>query len=85
MKAWFPQGAMRNVEEYMNDRIGDKSSMSFVNTRIDGTLTLDDHTTFYMKKSTGELRITLDKDKNSREGYREIKSMCEGIKKVITQ
>lgn len=84
MKAYFPDNKMRTVENYMDDRIGKKSNMSFVNTEIDGTVGLDDHATFYMKKSDGTLKITLDKNKNSDENIREIKSMCEGIKKVLT-
>src|SRR5437868_4095971 len=55
----------RNVEEYMDDKIGRNSNMSFVNTRIDGKLALDDHTTFYIKKYPGYLEIKLDKNENS--------------------
>ena len=62
-----------------------RSNMSFVNSRIDGKLALDDHTTFYIKKYPGYLQIKLDKDENSAEAYERIKSMCEGIKKVISQ
>jgi hypothetical protein len=76
---------MRNVEEYMDNRIGRRSNMSFVNSRIDGTLALDDHTTFYIKKYPGRLEIKLDKDKNSYEAYQGIKSMCDGIKKLLTK
>lgn len=69
----------------MDDRIGRKSNMSFVNTKIDGTVGLDDHATFYMEKSAGALKITLDKNKNSNENIREIKFMCEGIKEILTR
>lgn len=84
MKAYFPENKMRNIEKYLDDRIGNGSNMSFVNAQIDGNLSLDDHTRFYIKKSPGILKIKLDKDENSDESYREIKSMCEGIKKVLT-
>jgi hypothetical protein len=50
MKAHFSKIKTREVEEYMDDRIGTRSNMSFVNTRIDGQLGLDDHTTFYIRK-----------------------------------
>ena len=69
----------------MDDRIGSGSNMSFVNTRIDGQLALDDHTTFYIKKHAGFLEIKLDKDKNSYTSYKKIKSMCEGIKEVLAK
>ena len=57
--------------------------MSFANTRINGSIGLDDHTTFFLKKISGHLRIELDKRKNSIHSYREIKSFCEGIKEVL--
>jgi hypothetical protein len=83
MKAHFSKSKTREVEEYMDNRIGAGSSMSFKNTRIDGELTLDDHSTFYIKKYPGLVEIKLDKDENSGEAYQRIKSMCEGIKKVL--
>jgi hypothetical protein len=73
------------VEEYMDNRIGAGSSMSFKNTRIDGELTLDDHSTFYIKKYPGLVEIKLDKERNSDEAFQRIKSMCEGIKQVVTK
>ena len=85
MKAYFSNNKMREVEEYMDNKIGRTSNMSFANARIDGTLALDDHTTFYIKKSAGRLEIKLDKNKNSDHSYQEIKSMCEGIKKVLAK
>src|SRR5689334_21021216 len=80
MSADFSKSKTRDVEEYMDSRIERRSNMSFVNSRIDGTLALDDHTTFYIKKYPGYVTIKLDKDKNSTDAYRQIKSMCEGIK-----
>ncbi len=85
MNAHFSKSKTRTVEEYMDSRIGRSINMSFVNSRIDGTLALDDHTTFYIKKYPGRLEIKLDKDKNSDEAYQGIKSMCDGIKKLLTK
>ena len=58
--------------------------MSFINSRIDGTLGFDDNTTFYIKKYPGYLEIKFDKNKNSSESYYRVKAMCEGIKKVVS-
>jgi len=85
LKAHFNKNKMRDVEEYMDNKIGKRSNMSFTNTQIDGKIALDDHTTFYIKKSPGNLEIRLDKDENSEDSYLEIKSMCQGIKKVIVR
>ena len=85
MNADFNKGKTRAVEEYLDKRIGGRSNISFVNSRIDGTIALDDHTIFYIKKYPGYLQIKLDKGENSAEAYHRIKSMCEGIKKEITK
>lgn len=84
MDAHFNKQATMPVDEFMDDKIGRNSNMSFVNTRIDGEIALDDHTNFYIKKYPGFLKIKLDKDKNSEESYQKIKSMCEGIKHLMT-
>ena len=85
MKAHFPKNRTRDVEEYMDSRIGNSSNMSFTNSRIDGTIALDDHTKFYIKKYPGVLEIKLDKAENSEDAYHQIKSMCQGIKKVLAR
>jgi hypothetical protein len=84
MYAHYNPGKAGNVDEYMTDEIGRASHMSFVNTRIDGKLTLDNHTTFYLKKHPGYIEIKLDKDENSRDAYQKIKTMCTGIKQIIS-
>lgn len=83
MNAHFSKNRTREVEKYMDRSIGNRSNMSFVNSRIDGTLALDDHTSFYIKKYPGFLEIKLNKDENSDEAYHRIKAMCEGIKKGL--
>jgi hypothetical protein len=83
MKAYFNKNKTRKVESYMDERIGDRSNKSFVNTRIDGQIALDDHTTFYIKKYPGFLEIKLDKDQNSYPSYQRIRTMCQGIKDII--
>jgi len=82
MKAHFNKNQTRKVENYMDKRIGD-GSMSFINTRIDGQIALDDHTTFYIKKYPGFLEIKFNKEENSYESYQRVRAMCEGIKEVV--
>jgi len=83
MYAHFNPDETRRLEEYMNYKIGYKSKMSFINTRIDGDLSLDNHTTFYIKKYPGYIEIKFDKDQNSTDAYYRIKDLCEGIKKAL--
>jgi len=84
MKAHFSKGRTRDVEEYMDSRIGKTSNMSFVNSRIDGTIALDDHTIFYIKKYPGCVEIKLDKDQNSEKIIQENKSDVRRNKKRIS-
>ncbi len=67
----------------MNDKIGTRNNMSFINTKINGQLALDDHTTFYIKKYPGYLQIKFEKEKNSGASYKEIKDLDEGLKRVM--
>ena len=84
MNADFNRSQTRALEKYMDSRIGRRSNMSFVNSRIDGQLGLDDHTTFYIVKYPGHLKIKLDKDENTDEAYERIREMCEGMKDILT-
>jgi hypothetical protein len=85
MTASYPKSNTRNVGEYMNNSLGARNNISFVNAQIDANLTLDDHTKFYIKKYPGYLEIKFNKEENSDESYREVKSMCQGLKKVLTR
>ena len=82
MTAKFNPDRTAAVERWLDKELpGD--NMSFSNTEIDGDITMDNQATFYMKKSPGFLNIKLDKEKNSDEIYRKIRSVCEGINDVV--
>ena len=55
----------------------------FVNTRMNGEITLDNKTTFYIKKSPGYLNIKFDKVKNSDEAYVKVKAILDRIGEVV--
>ena len=84
MNADFNRSQTREVEKYMDQSIGRRSNVSFVNSRIDGRLGLDGHTIFYIVKYPGHLKIKLDKEENTGEAYQRIRDMCEGMKDVLT-
>lgn len=83
MSAHFTRSKTRAVHEFMDKKLGHPNNVSFVNSEIDATLTLQDQTVFYVKSYPGELEIKLDKEKNSYEAYKRVKEMCEGIKSVV--
>ena len=82
MKAKFNPKKTTEVDRYLDKELSG-GDMSFVNTAIDGEITLDNKTTFYIKKSPGYLHIKFDKEKNSDEAFFKIKSVCEGINEVV--
>lgn len=46
---------------------------------MDADITLDDKTTFYVKKSPGFLNIKFDKEKNSEEAFTKLKEYWKGL------
>lgn len=82
MTAKFNPDKTDEVDRYLDKELagGDKT---FVNAEMDGDITLDDKTTFYVEKSPGYLNIKLDKRKNSDEAYAKVKSVLEGINGVV--
>ncbi|HEU4859458.1 MAG TPA: hypothetical protein VFT15_06470 [Chitinophagaceae bacterium] len=82
MTAKFNPEKTTEVDKYLDKELS-SGDMSFINTRMDGEITLDNKTTFYIKKSPGYLHIKFDKEKNSDEAFIKIKSVCEGINEVV--
>ena len=82
MTAKFNPEKTTEVDTYLDKELS-AGDMSFVNTRMDGEITLDDKTTFYVKKSPGYLNIKFDKEKNSAEAFSKVKSVCDGINEVV--
>lgn len=85
MNAHFSKRKTREVENYMDRRIGKGSNMSFINTQSDAVFILKDDTKFYMRKVPGRIQIKLNKYENTYAAYHRIKSMCEGIKNELTR
>ena len=82
MTAKFNPEKTTKVDKYLDQELS-TGDMSFTNTQIDGEITLDNKTTFYLKKSPGYLNIKFDKEKNSEEAFYKIKSVCERINDVV--
>ena len=49
MKAYFSRSQTRKVAHYMDDRSGKNSHISLVNSKIDGTIALDNHAKYNLK------------------------------------
>ena len=82
MTAKFNPDKTEKVDRYLDKELATRT-MTFVNTEMDADITLDDKTTFYVKKSPGYLNIKLDKVKNSEEAFTKLKGVLEGIGDVM--
>ena len=82
MTAKFNPDKTDEVDRYLDSELS-SGNMSFANTEMNGDITLDNKTTFYVKKSPGYLNIKFDKEKNSEEAFRKVKGVLEGIGDVV--
>jgi len=82
MTAEFNPGKTGKVDRYLDKELA-TGNITFVNTEMDADITLDDKTTFYIKKSPGYLNIKLDKEKNSEQAFTKLKGVLEGIGEVV--
>ena len=82
MTAKFNPDRTAAVERWLDKELS-TGDVSFTDTEIDGNIMLDNHATFYIKKSPGFLNIKLDKEKNSDAVYQQLRAVCEGINEVV--
>jgi len=82
MTARFNPDRTAEVENYLDKELSG-TRKTFVNTRMDADITLEDRTTFYIKKTPGYLNIKFDKEKNSEQAFTKLKSVLEGIGEVV--
>jgi hypothetical protein len=82
MTARFNPDRTTKVENFLDKELAG-GNKTFANSELNGEITLDDKTTFYVKKSEGYLNIKFDKEKNSEEAYAKVKSVLEGIGEVV--
>ena len=81
--AHFPKDRTKEVQRYLDSKLENGGDFSFENSRIDGTIALDNKMNFYIKMYPGNLKIELDKSKNSYENYARMKKMGEEMGKML--
>jgi hypothetical protein len=82
-KADYNRDKAAKVEQCLDDYLKGINDASFKHTEMDAEITLSDHTVFYVKSEPGELRIELDKRKNSREAVAKFRKLYEALKKAL--
>lgn len=85
LDAKYKESETRAIDNYLDDHLGKGNHISFINTRINADLTLNDGTKFYMDKAPGKLIIKFNKDENSMASYINIKDLAEGLKPIMSK
>ena len=83
MCASFDEDKTRKIQRLVDRELNIDLGRSGRNARVDATITLDDHTTFYMRAFPGELRINFDKRENTEDSWEKIQDVCEEIKEAL--
>jgi hypothetical protein len=82
-KAEYNRDRAVNVEQCLDDYLKGNNDASFKHTEMDNEMTLSNHTIFYIKYAPGELRIELDKKKNSKETVAKFRRLYGALRKAI--
>lgn len=83
MTARFDRGRTWAVQRYLNEHLHRQNFIPFEKSSINGSVTLDDGTGFYMLSRPGRLKIKIDKTENSEEACVRVKDMCEDIRDIL--
>ena len=81
--AYFPKDRTKEIQRYMDSKLENGGDFSFENSKIDGTIALDNKMYFYIKMYPGSVKIQLDKNKNSYDNYMRMKKMGEEMGKIL--
>lgn len=83
MSSFYDESKTKNLQRYLDAHLATPYDISHVKTTQNAMLTTDNKTSFYLRSAPGELEINLDRNNNPEEGYRQVKSMCNGIKDAL--
>lgn len=81
--ASFDEDYTGKVQSFINHSIKPNGLFKSTHDYFDVTTTLKDGTDFYIKESPGDLKIEINKRKNSTSSYLRIKKMCDGVSNVL--
>src|SRR5882762_5650493 len=80
--ASFDEDYTGKVQSYINHSIKPNGLFKSTHDYFNVTTILKDGTDFYIKESPGDLKVEINKRKNSTSSYLRIKKMCEGVSNV---
>ncbi|MEO8171861.1 MAG: hypothetical protein ABI581_02215 [Sediminibacterium sp.] len=83
IKASYAKNKTYRIQRFINQEL--HTSNVFSNARMDGDITLDDRSNFYVKAYPGRLVIRMDRRENDPEAYYRIKSLGEKLKRKLAE
>lgn len=84
ISAEFPEEKTLEVNNYLKKELNLSKNISANKNKIEGDISLEDGTFFYMKLAEGRLKIEMERKRNSQTAYKRLKRMFEGLKGVLT-
>lgn len=83
--AKYPKNKAGKVHAYVKETLQLHGLPDMQSAEINKYKTPDGLYTLYLKSRDGYLRIKLDRHRNPPEAFEHIKSICEGVKKILAE
>ncbi|MGC3945725.1 MAG: hypothetical protein QM762_14590 [Chryseolinea sp.] len=83
LDASFPREKANQFYQYINNAVAPAAQFDFEDGDLETITSLEDGTQFRIKSQRGELQLIFDKKSNSRESYRRMKKIYEGLKGIV--
>ncbi|NCI48545.1 hypothetical protein GWC95_01330 [Sediminibacterium roseum] len=81
IRAYFHRAKTKMIQRYMDRQLG--ANALFENSRMDGKVTLDNNSTFYVKTRPGYVYIRMKKNENDSSALAKIKELDHGIRERL--
>ncbi|MES2331929.1 MAG: hypothetical protein V4539_20145 [Bacteroidota bacterium] len=83
IKAYYARNKTYRIQRFIDQEL--HTHDVFAHARMDGDITLDDHSNFYVQAYPGKLIIRMDRRQNDPEAYYRLKSLGEKLKYKLTE
>lgn len=83
IKASYAKSKTYRIQRFIDQEL--HTTNVFSNARMDGDITLDDRSNFYVQAYPGRLVIRMDRRENDPEAYYRIKSLGEKLKRKLAE
>jgi hypothetical protein len=83
IKAFYAKNKTYRIQRFIDQELHTRDVFS--NARMDGAITLDDRSNFYVQAYPGKLIIRMDRRENNPEAYYRLKSLGEKLKHKLAE